>query len=705
MSSFGPTLLIAEDSVIESLRRANVLPKEWLEGQVGSNLLSVASLEEAIGKEDPVERAQWFHKHVQDAEQVIWLNTYKPADSAGVIDKTLEQFEKWHAMLKKELGYLNPQVDESWVVVLTGAPRPEWKETLENIFSRGEKDKRLGPDGPIYLMGDKLNYLKGNICHATHVWPLAVSNLLIGLVAKGQNNVRKSDEVFAWRTFNFLPMKESALSEECETIVAEIQHKLQEESLIEAKKTISGGGMAPVWMTGKITNLDGPAGGEFTDKAWLDYEPRRELKIVNHAQSWADEAKRKNEAENAASDVNDLSGSAGQAVTSYWRGVHDSPGFFKAILSDQSFAAKADFTVKEKEQASLSKKIITLDCRRKDLERDASDCAAALREAQNAFLPIGIRLGLSFAVMSFIVFVVWSLFVDVFENWSLAIVAISATLGGVIAASVLPWRLQKTKGQHSVRKYREAVVDKLKDNHRKVHKERQMLLFTGIDFHNNTVTRMTIIRLRELFERLNTVFYENFASTSKKRSLDGGVVDIRQQDDGGSTEQASAYLEYTSCYLNEEAKQITTEQKNRIKDSQYAELVSKWEKFVQEHDVNSMGHLPIAKLEEFLKERRHRIEMVVAYESIGSGEINDQKITNIIEDRTREKKNEKFQSLLSVVTPTVGNCQASDFSISDTRTSPKAKRVMRTADVIGVRLEEYEISASVLNNWFDSGGE
>ena len=233
--------LIAPERALGRLDAAGVFPRGWTSsaGQDGDLMPRVLSLESVTARVATGDEhwASTFLAAGTDAYQVVWLVFVQAeATELRALADLNGRIRRLSGLLRTALGNQSIDVQHEVVLVDERDPRPQVSDAvLRRRVIQAQREAM--PDWSVHYMATRLQPQAHVVMESATAWPLAVSNLLLGLRLLGD---RKNDgparKAFAWRGFAIRPWP----AEEEARLQADLAKEAQE--VLESGSAASGGG-------------------------------------------------------------------------------------------------------------------------------------------------------------------------------------------------------------------------------------------------------------------------------------------------------------------------------------------------------------------------------------------------------------------------------------------------------------------------------
>lgn len=443
---------IAPERALGRLDAAGVFPRGWTSSEQGDGavLPIVLSFQDVAGRVARRDE-QWasgFIAGSADAVQVVWL-VFVGAETNEL--RTLAdlggRIRRLQKLLRSALGHRALEVQHEVVLVDERETQPQVSDA--SLRRRVvEMHREALPRFRLYYMSGRLQALSVGVLESHAAWPIAVSNLLIGLRLRGDaKNFGAAADVYAWRAFAFRPWP----ADEEARLRAVLARKAQD----QLESHGAGGEVAEplrVRFRDELSSDSVARSGVVEETPASRFDPQRGDGVKPRGfrtASLLNQFLRDDPTADFAPSVREARQQSLQRDrnrrAAVWRAGWD-------LARSAPLGARQAIQILDanplREEAAASERadeFLELTHRESALrknEEDLRECGLDIEAAESARLGPATRLGVAVAVTGLLTYVVWSVFHQVLGQTVLAAEMVVAIVAGAGLTALISWLLE-----------------------------------------------------------------------------------------------------------------------------------------------------------------------------------------------------------------------------------------------------------------------
>lgn len=548
----------------------------------------------------------------------------------STLPSLLEWYRRFNAEAEERVLRRSTEFRHVLVLVCAEDLRAGEFDALARLIGQSEEEKNTFCDR-CYVMLRKLELGQSDVLLARYVWPMGVRRLLVKLLEDSVTPGAYGPRAWAWRARELNPnLDESfvqgqfihSMEEAFKTLTQATQVSLSEEgkdSFRPAK-----------WEPEAISLPEKPFP---TVGLWETYPVKEQAEAVSNPDRWQNEL-----ADAGAKFGTHLSRLVAQKnvpaadeAARVWSAVHSDPRNVFGGLTTPELRGP-DMMGQSDQLNGFWREICGCDEEKSRLEESLSGCVQVMEEAQRGFVEVGFRLVFAFAATLLVAYVTISLLLSLQPDgwWIAAPISISLSLAAAIMAVLVPWGLERFRGDQAIKTYigfLGHIDNKILDRHRLC----QNSIAAASNFWQKLRANAASDRLRLLLRRVKSMLEKELQPEPPSVQLSGdeSTTETESRRDHRRRQQRALFnkrmtlgceMVFTERDLNKE--DLRRKTKELIQDF----LCATWPRFCEVDKANS-GHLPAHRLVPLLRDFCEKFREAIA------GEVNKQAIDAIRDQR------------------------------------------------------------------------
>ena len=525
----------------------------------------------------------------------------EPRPPARTIAFHVDWYRRFCKRLDQDLGEHARKVHHVLVLICRSNPRKAELPAMQQLVGDSGESRLFDH---AYVMMEELEPggAQANVyCRAEHVWPMAVSGLLLKLLHPPDESLPPAAPVCAWRCCQLVPKVDARLEEKvCRQKVDDLRGKIHSPKETETGLAGLSSKLLARGATARIEPLKPPLAGAGGNGPWLEYAPATRLDQFARDERWqpvlANAGEQIGEQFNRELIQNEPPPL--KEVNHVWQQVHAEPAAIDLALAAPGLLQGGNLEGQFQAIRKGWEAILEQDRRYASQTEVAGDCAKHLEAAQDGFVNLAWRLVIAFVVTLFVGYmamvVLWNLS-------GILIVPVLAAIGGGLGA-FLAALLTETFEQAAGRRARRDFEEKLAELDR-ITLARHTCCVNAVtlahEFWQRLWAKAAASRLKQLLERLQRmlefelryqpeaeVHYDDVTSDEEEDSASHSRR--RQRADFRRETLLACRFEWDEHETHETLAALVQE-----KASEFLEL---WTAFSDEHDRERLGHFPARTL-------------------------------------------------------------------------------------------------------------
>ena len=525
----------------------------------------------------------------------------EPRPPARPVAFHLAWYRKFREILDEQLDKRACEVHHVLVLICRSSPLKTELPALKQLLG-DNGNSRLFDNA--YVMLEELEpggTGAASYFRAEHVWPIAVSGLLLRLLHWSEESYPSASPVCAWRCCQLVPtintrLRENVCSHKLKELLAEIY------SPRETGTGLAGlfGDLLARGATARDDHLKPPPAGEGGDEPWLDYDAATRLEQFACEDRWQPLLNSTGEqiGEHFNRELIQNEPPPLTEVSSVWQQVHTQPGAIGVALAAPGLLQGDNLEGQFQAIRDGWEAILDQDRRHVEQTQVAAECAKHLAAAQDGFVNLAWRLVIAAVVTLFVGYLAMVVLRNLSGAWFVPLlVATGGGLGAFLAAL-----LTETFEQEAGRRAKRDFEAKLADLDRITLARHTSCVKTVIlahEFWQRLWAKAAASRVKQLLERLRAMLDRELRYRPEVEAQDGDVTDVEDEQSASRLQrrQRDKFRRETlwACPFTWEERE-THEMLAELVREKAQEFLELWTAFADEHDRDRLGHFPARAL-------------------------------------------------------------------------------------------------------------